>query len=149
MEENLKVYLAAAFHRKHEMAVVASELRAMGIEVTSRWLDDIIRPDTTSLDDFREQNAIMDAVDVLAAEKLIRFADNEEMSFPLVKSSLATGSRMFEFGLAWSNKKECITVGGHQCIFDWLPNIVHFDTIDQLKSYLQLCLDNERGAFAR
>jgi hypothetical protein len=134
----LKIYLAAAWSRRDEIAGVARQLEQIpGIEITSRWLHEptvlghkIVRGNT-----FRRRRAQEDVADVRKAEMLVRFSD--DLSGPTVPATLATGSRMFEMGLAYAEGKKVVVVGGTQPIFDYLPRIVHLRHVDELKSYLR------------
>jgi hypothetical protein len=134
--KKLKIYLAAAWGRREEMKAVATELEAMdGIEITSRWLQERKRIIPGShTDAFRSRRAQEDVADVRRADVLVRFTD--DLSKPTVPSRLATGSRMFEMGVAYERKMPVVVVGGFQPIFDYLPKIVHVRTLDELRVYL-------------
>ena len=120
----MKVYLAAAFSRKDEIKQVAEELRERGITITSRWLDEPTYPAyDINHAEFLRQRAQIDLADINEADILIRFSD--DLSFSLIPSHLATGSRMGEMMWALAHGKKVYVVGGHQCIFDWLPEITH------------------------
>jgi hypothetical protein len=139
----MKVYLAASWSRQVEMKQLSLELKAMGIGVTSRWLDEAEKTNA-SRDRHRRNMAVNDANDVRAADVLVRFTDErvrldgdyEVLKDTLVRASLATGARMFETGLAWGAGIPIIVVGGHQNVFDYLPNIIHLKDVVELKKYL-------------
>lgn len=130
------VYLAASWTRKTEIQTVAAELTAAGVSINSRWLDERAEPHLNqSVEEFRAERAIVDIQDVMAADTLVRFSD--DLSTPTVPSKLATGARMFEMGLAWGAGKRIIIVGGHQCVFDYLPTgVTHVANVEELKRYL-------------
>jgi hypothetical protein len=134
--KQLKIYLAAAWSRRDEIAQVSKELEAMGIgiEITSRWLREPTKLGKLKKN-FRRKRALEDVADVCRASHLVRFSD--DLSKATVPSSLATGARMFEMGLAYAEGKKIIVCGGFQPIFDWLPKIVHVRHLDELKSYLR------------
>jgi hypothetical protein len=128
----MKVYLAAAFYRRDEILGIAEELRNLGIEVTSRWLveqKDI--PTDRSRATFLAGRAQIDLDDIDRADVLVRFSD--DLSTPTVPSHLATGSRMGETLWALAHNKTVIVVGGYQCVFDYLPQVVHVKNVDVLK----------------
>jgi hypothetical protein len=129
----MKVYLAASYSRKDEISKLREELRSMGLIVNSRWLDQRELP-LEGKEKYLRENAFIDVEDVLSSNVLVRFTD--DLGFPLVPSSLATGSRFFETGLAWARGIPIVVVGGNQCIFDRLPNIIHLKDTNQLKRYL-------------
>ena len=131
----MKVYLAAAFSRKNEILQVAHQLEEIGVRVTSRWLtEQHAAPTDTSKSVFLAERAQIDLDDIDCADVLVRFSD--DLSAPTVPSHLATGSRMGEMMHARANHKTIIVVGGHQCVFDYLPDVVHRRDVEELKSYL-------------
>jgi hypothetical protein len=69
--------------------------------------------------------------DIDRADVLVRFSD--DLSSPTVPSHLATGSRMGETLWALAHNKTVIVVGGYQCVFDYLPQVVHVKNVDVLK----------------
>jgi len=132
----LKVYLAAAFYRKEEILQVARQLEELGITVTSRWLTeqkDV--PTDVSRAKFLAERAQIDLDDIDRADILVRFTD--DLSSPTVPSHLATGSRMGEMLWALAHRKQIFVVGGHQCVFDYLPEIFHVDDVGHLKYHLE------------
>ena len=139
----MKIYLAASWSRQVEMRQLSQELIAMGIGVTSRWLHEAEKTNA-SRDRHRRKTAFDDVNDVRAADILVRFTDErvrfdgdaEVLKDTLVRASLATGARMFETGLAWGAGIPIIVVGGHQNVFDYLPNIIHLKDAAELKKYL-------------
>src|SRR6266576_1102637 len=119
----MKAYLAAAWSRQAEVRQYAYILRAEGIEVTSRWLDEREALDPRDRERHRRETALIDIQDVRRADVLVRFTD--DLSQPTVPSGLATGARMFEMGLAWAEGIPVVVVSGHQQVFDWLPGVTH------------------------
>src|SRR5579859_691657 len=109
----LKIYIAAAWHRQLEMRQVGEELKAAGFIVTSRWLYEV--PATGSRIK-RERSkrlwAYRDIADVRKADVLVRFTD--DLSGKAVPAQWATGSRMFEMGLAYERQMGIVAVGGYQ-----------------------------------
>lgn len=145
----MKVYLAGAWSRQAELCGYAHRLKDLGVEVTSRWLGEIPPVDGTNFNKFLRETALIDVEDVLRADALVRFSDAEEMAFPLVKSKLASGARMFEMGLAWNNGKPVIVVGGHQNVFDFLPNIIHLPDVESLYDYFDMTTADGENPFFR
>lgn len=134
----IRLYLAAAWSRRDEIAAVADELieQIPGLEITARWLREptVLGSKIVRGNRFRRRRAQEDVADVRKADVLVRFSD--DLSGTTVPAKLATGSRMFEQGLAYAEGKRIVVVGGHQPIFDYLPGIVHLRHVDELKSYL-------------
>lgn len=135
--KNLKVYLAARWSRQAEMAMLAEELKkTTGVEITSRWLHEIpAKGSKLKRDRSKRMWAKRDVADVRKADVLVRFTD--DLSGGTVPSQWATGSRMFEMGLAYERKMYVIVVGGFQPVFDYLPGIIHVRHLGELKNLLR------------
>lgn len=121
-----RIYLAASWSRKLELQKIALELRLKKFEVTSRWLHKDAAPASA---------ARMDVEDVIACDTLIRFSDPVVVAGrapDTVPFNIATGARHFEFGYAYALKKRTIVIGGHQNIFDSLPRVEHFSSMEEL-----------------
>lgn len=141
----MKVYLAASFSRQAEMKQLSLKLIEMGLEVTSRWLEEKEAKRPEDRTKHNRENAIQDVNDVRAADIVVRFTDEDVqwgdsyfVRDKLIRAHFATGGRMFECGLAWAEGKPIIVIGGHQNIFDCLPNIIHLPDAEELKRYLSL-----------
>ena len=110
------VYLAARYSRRGELAGYADELRALGFEVTSRWLlgghqaenDDPERMAEFALDDHQ---------DLLAADWVVSFTEEPR------QSSTSRGGRHVEFGLAFGLGKRLVVVGWKENVFHALPSV--------------------------
>ena len=137
----MKIYLAASYTRKREIAQVAARLRKCGFKVTSRWLREGLKMDML-------HGALRDISDIRSCDVLVRFTD--KLDRKMVPAQLATGARMFECGAAWVLGKVVMVIGGHQQIFDYLPNIVHLNDVDDLIIKLRgngyASLQNRRNA---
>lgn len=135
MNRPLKIYLAAAWHRQLEMRQVGEQLKAAGFIITSRWLHEI--PATGSRlkrERSKRMWAYRDIADVRKADVLVRFTD--DLSHDVVPAQWATGSRMFEMGMAYERKMEIVVVGGNQPVFDYCREIMHVRHIRELITYL-------------
>lgn len=138
-KQPLRIYFAGAWSRRDEIAKVVDDLEAAipGIESTSRWLHEptVLGGRVVRGEAFRRKRALEDLHDVRKASVLVRFTD--DLSGDTVPAKLATGSRMFEMGIAYERKNKVVVVSGHQPIFDYLPKVVHVRHLDELKSYLR------------
>lgn len=131
----LKVYLAAPYSQKEQIKTYAEELRSVGIEVTSSWLDEPHKP-TTGPDDLtyedNQRYAVRDVQDVVAAEVLVFFTDPTK--------TIVRGGRHVEFGIAIGvglyRALPIFVVGGRENIFHYLPQVHHFDTWSDMKFQL-------------
>lgn len=133
----LKIYIAAAWSKREEMQVIAGKMHAWGdVKIISRWLG----PQSPS----RRVRAMEDLVDVRRADALVRFSD--DLSKETVPARLATGSRMFEMGVAYERGTPVFVVGGYQPIFDHLPKVIHVRHLDELRVELnRLARTRKRG----
>lgn len=129
----MRVYLAGAWSRREEIRVLRDELNALGIAVTSRWLDEHPAP-TNGKEKFLRETALYDLADIRDSDVLVRVSD--DLSAPYVASHLATGARMVEMGYALGRGIPVVVVGGVQNVFDRLPNVVHVKDVGALKRYL-------------
>jgi len=130
------VYLSAAFHRKEEMKEVSLKIAALGVHITSRWLDEDPAPvGKRARDLFKVETAQKDTDDVHAADAIIRFSD--DLSTSTVPSNWCTGARMEECGMAYAWGKKIIVVGGKQSIFDNLPERIHVKDVNTLLAYIR------------
>ena len=128
----LRVYLAAPYRRKEEMRDYAIELRSLGIEVTSRWLDEPDKPtvqipevEPTILSVYAEH----DVDDVITADVLVFFTDPSKQ--------IIRAGRHVEFGMALALNIPILVVGlEHENIFHFLPEVQHFESWLQVRNEL-------------
>jgi nucleoside 2-deoxyribosyltransferase len=128
----MKVYLAAGFARKQEIAEKSQELRSLGIMVTSTWPYEDMQPDAKLnevTDEYWAENARRDLNEILAADALILFTHDPLIPF-------CRGGRMHEAGFAQGSGKTLLVCGPKENIFHWLPEVNQFDTWEALKETL-------------
>lgn len=119
----LKVYLAAQYAKKDLMNAYAEELRAEGIEVTSRWLQEThdlkIPLNSSELTDAEKtEYAIQDLEDIIDSDWIVFFAESHDKQPP-------RGGRHFELGFAYGKLgTQCMVVGERENIFHYLDDIV-------------------------
>lgn len=107
----MHVYLAAPFEYQERMKIIRAALHVQpGIEVVSRWLDEPPGQDRAAM-------AALDLGDVRAADVLIL---NEE-------GYKVRGGMHVEFGYALALGKKVAVVGQRFNIFQYLPEVYHFD----------------------
>ena len=126
----MKVYLAARYDHRVVLCGYREELRACGLEVTSRWLDGF-HTLGAGLDDqsnnaappmTRRKMAEEDWADVLAADALVFFCEPEH-------TDSKRGGRHVEFGAALALGKRVLTLGtNRENVFHELPAVEHHDT---------------------
>lgn len=131
----IKVYLAAAWHRKAEIATIAKQLEALGtVEITSRWLFEPPIPHARAAKTkFLRDRALMDRSDIRRCDVLVRFSDDMKREVAPIRE--LTGARLVETGLALAWGISVIAVGGIQPVFDYLPEVVHLPDVPALIGY--------------
>ena len=130
----LKVYLAARYDRRDELREYRTVLQSLGIQVTSRWLDEKTSTNSQMGDEteaFYVETAAIDIADIERADAFILFSENPLEGFK-------RGGRHFESGYAFKAKKVIYVVGEwKENVFHYLPGIVHFCTFEDLTTDLK------------
>jgi len=142
----MKIYLAARYSRRMELCGYREQLQALGHTVTSRWLNGNHQIDTSGKpigetgealvegDDgsqdaratqLRESFAREDMNDVAAADLLIAFTEPP-------RSNASRGGRHVELGIALGMGKDVTVIGHRENIFCWLPEVVFYDTFEDM-----------------
>lgn len=134
----MRVYLAARWARRVEIAAIADDFRQRGHRVTSRWLSETI-------DAFRlpgEDAALPGTeslADIAAADAVVLFTEDRAQALPE-----NGGGRHFELGFAYALDKLLFIVGPRENVFHFLPRVAVYASYGDL-----LCaLDDERRAVA-
>ena len=115
----MKVYLASWFASKDEIKQRAEQLRAAGVEVTSRWLEETVKP-TVAIqeveDPYLRETAQIDIEDVLLANYVVLNVPsaNDLKTVDIPVSSWARGGRHFESGFQYAT----------MMFFLWLPESI-------------------------
>lgn len=113
----MKVYLAARFTDRPYMELVGNKLKALGIDITARWVfggeEGLSRTEIASLD--------IDDVD--AADTLVSFTQP-------YGSLNKGGGRHVEFGYGLAKGKRLILIGERENVFHHYPNVLAFPTLD-------------------
>lgn len=115
----MKIYLAAKYGRRAEIAEYARQANAAGLTVTSTWLyrSEDLQSDTDAVsarlaDDARDWS-LSDLEDIRAADVLVCFADDKHVR----------GGKHFETGYAYAIGKRIVIVGAPELTFHRLPFI--------------------------
>lgn len=151
----MKLYLAARFGRMEELRQCRDRLSAIGIGVTSRWLNGghgIVGPQgqTSANGDagdssetyaqMRARFAIEDLEDIDIADGIVAFTEPDDPAI----TGRQRGGRHVELGFAFglNNNKarirdvDIFVVGPRENVFCWLPEVQQFDTFDDLMKHL-------------
>lgn len=139
----MKVYLASWYASRDEIKQRAEELRAAGIVVTSRWLDESNNPNSAikdNSDDYLRETAVVDIEDVLLANVVVLRVPSAtelvEANLPI--ATWARGGRHFEAGFQYATvlfyhfmpqfiktigSRSLILVGHQENVFHYLDGI--------------------------
>jgi nucleoside 2-deoxyribosyltransferase len=130
----MKVYLASWFSSKDERKKQAQELRALGIGVTSRWLEETAKPNS-DLKDFDDEylrtTATMDIDDIRDADVFVLFTVD-----PNDGPCYRRGGRHWETGFACGVGKPILLVGPKENIFHHLSFVAQVDSWEAAKESL-------------
>jgi nucleoside 2-deoxyribosyltransferase len=130
----MKVYLASWFSSKNERKKQAEELNALGIGVTSRWLDEKAKPDSNMNEfdaKYLRDTAIMDLNDIRNCDVFVLFTVD-----PNDGPCHRRGGRHWETGYAYGIGKPIFVVGPKENIFHHLPFVGQVDTWEEAKEAL-------------
>lgn len=128
----MKIYLAGKYSSKEEIREKAAELRALGIEVTSTWLEEPHAPNTAMSDVPEDDLAVYaqnDLTDIEMADWLVFFSEDPT-------TSVVRGGRHVEFGYALATDMGILVVGPHENIFHHLPEVIVISTWNEAKEFL-------------
>ena len=113
----MKIYLAARYQRKDEMAAWGNVLKRFGHEVTSTWIyggeEGLTRP----------QIARLDLNDVARAEAVMSFTET-------AGAAVSRGGRHVEFGYGLALGLKMIIIGEKENVFHELDGIEICPTLD-------------------
>lgn len=147
----MRVYPAAWFADKGRIAKYASELQALGINISARWFDEIVKPQiqlSELTEEYAIQTAVSDIEDMYLADVMILFTPSAEDLETAPVRSWSRGGRHFESGLFYSlvmldpQNRTLVICGPRENIFHSLnenskyPAILQFDDWTQTKAYL-------------
>jgi nucleoside 2-deoxyribosyltransferase len=112
-----KVYIAARFSRRAEMASKADYLKSCGFIITSRWVyggEDGLT---------REQIAMLDLTDVDRADIVLSFT--EDYGTPV-----SGGGRHTEFGYGLAKNKQIVVIGDREQVFHHHSAVEQYPTVE-------------------
>lgn len=122
----MKIYCAATFKNQHRIRQMRDRLFMLGHNVLSSWLNEQVKPNGMTEEQFGRKMASKDLREIQEADCII--LDTSDPS--------QTGGKLIEFGFAIAHHKLLYTVG------PVIPNAIflsladkHFDTWDALFTY--------------
>lgn len=119
----MKIYTAGTFRNQHRIRTMRDKLFLLGHNVLSSWLNEQVKPNGMTEEDFGRKMASKDLREIQEADCMILdLADPSQ-----------TGGKLIEFGFAIAHHKLLYTVG------DMIPHAIflsladcHFDTWEEL-----------------
>lgn len=117
----MKIYIAARYGRRVEMASYAKQLVAAGHIVTSRWLSGEHEAHDAMPAETWTKFALDDIDDIQAADWFVTFTEFPTKDF--VRGATARGGRHFESGYAYCLNMRTIVIGFRENVFHWLPSV--------------------------
>ena len=135
----MKLYLAASFGRRAELAKYAADLLFLGHPVTSRWL---FEEQKDNCQEARERYADIDLEDVRSADVLVLWTNYRNTP------SLRNG-RMIEAGYAMGLGKPVWIVGPRENLFLEHRRVLQFDDFDSVVEHLSNESMSLRGYFGK
>lgn len=123
----MKIYIAASYSRREEVAQYAELLKQDGHEITSRWLSGAHEHDGTDPSVW----AAEDEEDVQAANCLLSFTEHADS--PVIRMR---GGRHVEFGMAVALGLWLVLIGPRENCFHHLPEVYQFDTLEAARETL-------------
>jgi hypothetical protein len=130
----MRIYLAARFGRRLEMVAMAESIRALGHQVTSRWINGRGKPNA--------DNALYDLTDLTVADAVVSFTEDPKDP-KACEAFVARGGRHVEFGYALKAGKQLFIVGPRENIFHRLPEVTVFRNGPALLAHLALVAKQE------
>lgn len=125
----MRLYIAASYARKLEVAGLAARLEARGVEVVSDWHREIYAPsiDMRSLKpDVLQDLAQKDLLQILESDAVLFLAEDPDHEPP-------RGGRHVEFGFALALGKRLLVWGDPENIFHHLPNVRLIDSMEEVR----------------
>jgi hypothetical protein len=108
----MKIYIASFFETRERLLPIRDQLRTLGYEVTSRWLDEGKKPEEMSRADWWESLATKDLLDIRRADVLI--LDTIDVN--------PRGGREVEWGYATAIGNITYVVGPRRNVFHTLAD---------------------------
>jgi nucleoside 2-deoxyribosyltransferase len=125
----MRVYLAASYRRKPDIAEAAAYLESRGIEVVSSWHREIYAPGIdirTLATEVNQGIAEKDWEEILESDALILWTEDPNHQPP-------RGGRHVEFGIALALGKRLLVLGDRENIFHHLPQVEVLADLSEVK----------------
>ena len=125
-------YLASKYDQKLFLRGVRDKLQAMGHEVFSSWIDEE-EPLNVQIDDVPieklQQYGLQDITEIIVADAFVHFQNQNR---PNIR-----GGALVEFGMAYAWESKMILVGDRVNIFDFMPKVTCFPTVEEFLTWAE------------
>lgn len=130
-----QIYIAARFSRRPEANALANKLKALGHQITSRW----VLPDCDHVLPTGLFEQAADSERKRFAEEDIRDLDQADWLISLQEEprSNGRGGRHVEFGMALAYGMRITVIGPRETVFHHCYGIEHFNTVDEFLADLE------------
>jgi nucleoside 2-deoxyribosyltransferase len=129
----MKVYLASRYSRYPEMQGYREELAAIGITVTSRWINGdhewVGVPDEDMPLEVGAHFATEDVEDIDISDLVVNFTEAP-------RTTNGRGGRHWECGYAYAQGIDQVVVGHREHVFHCLTDIIFVETWEEAKEYI-------------
>ena len=133
----MRVYIASVFADKDRVKERGEELKACGIECTSRWAFETAPHDCKITDkpaQYMRETAVFDLEDILASDTVVLTVPTPAELMNLTPHQMSRGGRVFESGVAYGlmladflyfkkSVHELIIMGDKENVFHFLDGI--------------------------
>lgn len=114
----MKIYPAARYGRREEMAQISDYLKSKGFEITARW----VYGGEEGLS--REDIALLDFEDVDKADVVLSFTERRG-------TANVAGGRHVEFGYGLAKGKRMVVIGERETVFHEHPDAEVYPSLEE------------------
>ena len=125
----MRIYLSAGFGGREFVREHADELRLIGHEPTSNWLNEPPMLVTAEWENWQlRARANDDAMDISNSEIVVHFT----------RWPSTSGGRYWELGYGAALGKRLVVIGKRETVFHYMSNVEQYDTWEEFLKALQL-----------
>jgi nucleoside 2-deoxyribosyltransferase len=126
----MHIYIASRWGRRDEALSYAEALERCGYTVTSTWIHQPVSEMYDNDSNESARGALKDLKEIRNSDALVYLSEDGGNPW-------GRGGRHVEFGYAVALSKRVMIVGPLENLFHFLPEVLQFDTIDDLFQYLK------------
>ena len=123
----MKVYISGSYSEQRRLREAADRLHKLGHQITGTWLNEVIKPDHLTENQWYKSLALKDLAEVAAADAIILDLDGVTTS----------GGRYVEWGFALGrfNMLKVIVGGSHYGVFNTLADEAYNNWDELIQSW--------------